>query len=75
MHLPNSIAIQPNLELKTRPKQLLGSLPLDIVLPILAIPADTRLGWKSLAGTNTLAYLKYLYITTVKSSVTLAPLV
>ncbi len=28
-HLP----IQPNLESKTRPKQLLGSLPLDIALP------------------------------------------
>jgi hypothetical protein len=26
------IALRPNLELKTRPKQLLGSLPLDIVL-------------------------------------------
>jgi hypothetical protein len=33
MHLLHSIAIQSNLELKTRPKQLLGSLPLDIVLP------------------------------------------
>jgi hypothetical protein len=33
MHLPHSIPVQPNLELKTRPKQLLGSLPLDIVLP------------------------------------------
>jgi hypothetical protein len=33
MHLLCSIAIQPNLELKTRPKQLLGSLPLAIVLP------------------------------------------
>jgi hypothetical protein len=30
MHLPHSIAIRPNLELKTQPKQLLGSLPLDI---------------------------------------------
>jgi hypothetical protein len=30
MHLLHSIAIRPNLELKTRPKQLLGSLPLDI---------------------------------------------
>jgi hypothetical protein len=27
------VAIQPNLELKTRPKQLLGSLPLVIALP------------------------------------------
>jgi hypothetical protein len=33
MHSLSSVAIQPNLELKTRPKQLLGSLPLDIVLP------------------------------------------
>jgi hypothetical protein len=33
MHLPPSVAKQPNLELKTRPKQLLGSLPLVIALP------------------------------------------
>jgi hypothetical protein len=33
MHLLPSVAIQPNLELKTRPKQLLGSVPLVIVLP------------------------------------------
>jgi hypothetical protein len=33
MHLLHSVAIQPNLELKTRPKQLLGSLPLVIALP------------------------------------------
>ncbi len=33
MHLLHSIAIWSNLELKTRPKQLLGSLPLDIALP------------------------------------------
>jgi hypothetical protein len=26
---------QPNLKLKTRPKQLLGSLPLDIAVPVL----------------------------------------
>ncbi len=32
MHLLSSVAIQPDLELKTRPKQLLGSLPLDIAL-------------------------------------------
>ncbi len=32
MHLPSSVAIRPNLVLKTRPKQLLGSLPLDIAL-------------------------------------------
>ncbi len=29
----HACAIRPNLELKTEPKQLLGSLPLDIVLP------------------------------------------
>ncbi len=33
MHLMRSITIRPNLELKTGPKQLLGSLQLDIVLP------------------------------------------
>jgi hypothetical protein len=33
MHLLSSVAIQPNLELKTQPKQLLGSLPLVITLP------------------------------------------
>jgi hypothetical protein len=33
MHLLRSIAIQPNLELKTQPKELLGSLLLDVVLP------------------------------------------
>jgi len=34
MRLLPSVAIQPNLDLKTRPKQLLGSLPLFIALPI-----------------------------------------
>ncbi len=33
MHLPHSVAIQSNLELKTRPKKLWGSLLLDIALP------------------------------------------
>jgi hypothetical protein len=33
MHLLPSVAKQPNLELKTRPKQLLGSLLLVITLP------------------------------------------
>ncbi len=33
MHLQPGVAKQPNLELKTRPKQLLGSLPLVIALP------------------------------------------
>ncbi len=32
-HLLPSVAKKPNLELKTRPKQLLGSLPLVIALP------------------------------------------
>ncbi len=33
MRLLSNAAIRPNLELKTQPKQLLGSLPLDIALP------------------------------------------
>ncbi len=33
MHLRPGVAKQPNLELKTRPKQLLGSFPLVIALP------------------------------------------
>ncbi len=33
MHLGSSVAMRPNLQLKTQPKQILGSLPLDIVLP------------------------------------------
>ncbi len=36
IHLLPSVAIRPNLELKTQPKQLLGSLPLVIALPALA---------------------------------------
>jgi hypothetical protein len=39
MHFLHSIAIWPNLELKTRSKQLLGYLPLDIVLPGLIVQA------------------------------------
>jgi hypothetical protein len=34
LHLRPGVAKQPNLELKTRPKQLLGSLPLVIALPV-----------------------------------------
>ncbi len=34
MHLPWSLPLRPNLELKTLPKQLLGYLPLDIALLI-----------------------------------------
>ena len=33
MDLLPGVALKPNLELKTRPKQLLGSLQLDISLP------------------------------------------
>jgi len=33
MHLLLGVAIQPNLELKTRPKQFLGSLLFVIALP------------------------------------------
>jgi hypothetical protein len=36
MHLRPGVAKQPNLELKTQPKQLLGSLPLVIALPGIA---------------------------------------
>jgi len=35
MHSRPGVAKQPNLELKTRPKQLLGTLPLVIALPVL----------------------------------------
>ncbi len=33
MHLLLGVAIQPNLEFKTRPKPVLGSLPLAFALP------------------------------------------
>jgi hypothetical protein len=35
MHLLPGVAIQPNLELKTQPKLVLGSLPLAFALPTL----------------------------------------
>jgi hypothetical protein len=41
-HLVRSVAIRPTLELKTRPKQLLGSLPLDIALPGLACGEEEK---------------------------------
>ncbi len=41
MHLLPSVTIQPNLELKTGPKQLLGSLPLVIALPRLSYEINT----------------------------------
>jgi len=37
MHLLPGVAIQPNLELKTWPKLVLGSLPLAIALPAVSI--------------------------------------
>jgi len=37
MHLLPGVAIQPNLELKTRPKPVLGSLPLAFALPGVSI--------------------------------------
>ncbi len=43
MHLLHNIAIQPNLELKTWPKQLLGSLLLGIALPATTyVPSKTK---------------------------------
>jgi hypothetical protein len=54
MHLLSGIAIQPNLELKTWPKQLLGYLPLVIALPGFANVRYPHLGlWGKLVGTNT----------------------
>jgi len=41
MHLLPSVAIHPNLELKTWPKQLLDSLPLGIGLPELFVAYPT----------------------------------
>jgi hypothetical protein len=38
MHLLPSVAIQPNLELKTWPEPVLGSLPLAFALPDLIDP-------------------------------------
>jgi hypothetical protein len=45
MHLLPNVTIQPNLELKTRPKQLLGSLPLVITLPGLTCEIIYRGGY------------------------------
>jgi hypothetical protein len=39
----------------------------------LALPANTRLGWKSLPGTSTLTYYDNQYSTAVKSFIRLAP--
>ncbi len=55
MHLPHSIEIRPNLELKTRPKQLLGSLPLYIALPEESLLGASLKGAKvAVSGTSSL---------------------
>jgi hypothetical protein len=36
---------------------------------LLPFPVNIRLGWKSLLGTNTLAYYKHLYMTEEKGSI------
>ncbi len=55
----------PNLELKTRPKQLLGSLPLDITLPDPLIVCDLQ-GHHLAAGltqsTNTVILIGYIMV-------------
>ncbi len=38
-----------------------------------ALPANIRIGWKGLLGTNTLAYCKNLQILAVKSFIVQAP--
>ncbi len=38
------------------------------------LPTNIRLDWKSLPGANTVAYYKMLYLTAVKSFITLAPM-
>jgi hypothetical protein len=43
MHLLHNIAIRPNVELETRPKQHLGYLPLVIALPVSTIFDKNRI--------------------------------
>jgi hypothetical protein len=38
---------------------------------LLAFPADIRLGWKGLLGTNALAYYNFFKLTVIKSFITL----
>jgi len=45
MHLLHSVAIRPNLELKTQPKQLLGYLQKDSVLPTESESAEYGFAW------------------------------
>jgi hypothetical protein len=66
-------AKQPNLKLKTWPKQLLGSLSLASTTSVSGyaspLAANIRLGWKWLAWTNALAYITALLIIASKSFV------
>jgi hypothetical protein len=50
-----------------------GKARAPLVFPDLALPANIRLGWKGLPGTNTLAYYKNPLITAVKSFIVQAP--
>ncbi len=43
MHLLSGVAIQPNLELKTQPKPVLGSLPLAFALPSSSFSQSVRM--------------------------------
>jgi hypothetical protein len=56
MHLLSSVAIQPNLELKTWPKQLLGSLPLVIALTALMVNCVVSSQSKSLGTSPAICY-------------------
>ena len=44
------------LNVETQPKQLLGYLPLDITLPLIALEAKIGLGQKGQSVTKPLAY-------------------
>jgi len=54
-----------------RPRAYLSGAPLWYIL--LALPANIRLGWKSLPGANALAYYENGQLTAQKSFITLAP--
>ncbi len=63
------LAKQPSLKLKTRPKQLLGSLPLDITLPayiftFLGFSLLVELTLKTSLGINIRLIIKLEYIST-----------
>ncbi len=56
---------------KPTPLKHLSSDPLQVMF--LALPTNIRLNWKSLPGTNTVAYYEHSKITAVKSFITLGP--